>query len=268
MAKKKPGKKKMDRRQRWAAIIALVLAVAMALSAIGAYAGHLLSRGDAGAVDPGQQIDPETMRDYCLKRIDGDEKYIDEHGPKVGVLNELCECYSLLIQLERSAEEPDEAAVEGYEESLKQYRCALVELEPANPQHRLDLLYLYQEIGEDDDTIAGEIKALRKILHKDADPRLSLALIGFMKSSEQPGKIIDKEIAWLQDYFESLAAEDRLTGADRYHYALLLDGHLEKKAAALEQLGLILETESPEGELYKAAEYYRNTLQEKEEETE
>lgn len=268
MANKKRKNKRMDRRQRWAAIIALVLAVAMALSAIGAYAGHLLSRGDAGTVDPGQQVDPEAMREYCLERIASDEKYIEEHGPKVGVLSELCECYRLLLQMERSAEEADEAAVAEYESGLKRYSRDLVELEPDKPQYRLDLLKLYRETGEDDDTIAGEIKALRKVLRKKADPGTSLELIRFMKSSEQPEKIINDEIARLKDHFKGLTAEEKMTGIDRYYYAVLLGDHLEKRAAALEQLDLILETESPEGELYKAAEYYREVLQEEKEETE
>lgn len=260
------GRKKKDRKQRIAAIIAAVLAVAMALSAIAAYAGHLLGRDDPETAGPEQQLDAEAYRAHCLKEIERLEKYIEEYGPKAGVLSELCEHYSLLIQIENMGEKPDEELVQKCEAGLKQRSRDLVELEPDNPEHRLRLLYVYEGAGEDKKVISGEIEDLRKILKKEPNPGISLALIGFMKSSEQPGKMIDQEITRLKDHFEKLAADDQITATDRYYYALLLGDHLEKKPAALKQLDLILETEPPEGELYSAAEQYRETLKEKEKE--
>lgn len=255
-------RKKKDRRQRIAAIIAAVLAVAMALSAIAAYAGHLFNRDDPGAemADPEQQFDAQAIRDHSKQEIERLENYIENYGSKSGVLGELCEHYQLLIQIENMEEKPDEELVQKYEASLKQHSRDRVELEPDNPEFRLQLLHVYEGAGESKKVIGKEIGELREILRDSPNPGISLALIGFMKNSEQSGEIIDQEIARLQKHLEELAADDRITGIDRYYYALLLGEHLEKAPAALKQLDLILETEPPEGELYSAAEQYRESL--------
>ncbi|NLA11574.1 MAG: hypothetical protein GX883_05555 [Firmicutes bacterium] len=266
MTGKKVRRKKKDRRQRWAAIIAGILAVAMALSAIAAYASHLLNRGQGETAPPEQQLDLETYREHSLNEIKRLEQYISEYGPAVGVLGELCRNFRLLIQIENAGEQVDEEKVAGYEAALKEYSLDLIELEPDNPEYRLQLLYLYRELGEDDGSIAAEIASLQELLHEKPAPQMTLGLIEFMEVAEQPQESIAEEITWLEQYFEELSAGVGLTATERYYYALLLGEHREEIPAALEQLEIILKSEPPEEELHNAAENYQKTLQQREEE--
>lgn len=268
MADNKGKRKKKDRRQRWAAIIAGILAVAMALSAIAAYAGHLQNRDQGGIASPEQQLDLEAYREQSLSEIERLEKYISEYEPAEGVLSELCRNYRLLIQIENMEEEVDEEKVEGYEAALKQYSLDLVELKPDNAEYRLQLLYLYHDLEEDAGSIAEEIGALQKLLHEKPVPQLALGLIEFLKVSEQPQESIAEETAWLKEYFDDLSAAGDLTNLERYYYAFLLGEYCEEIPAALDQLKVILKSESPEEELYSIVENYQEILQQREEEKE
>jgi len=266
LTEKKVKRNKKDRKQRWAAIIAAVLAVAMALSAVAAYAGHLANRLNREPGEVEQELDSEAVRTYCLSEIERLKNYIEEYGPAAGVLSELCKNYSLLIQIEKTDDQVNEQTLQRYEADLKKFGRDLIELEPDNPEHRLRLLYIYKELGEDGEAIAEEIDALRKILHKKPDSYFILALIEFMKTSKQPEESVDEEIAWLKEHFENLSATAGLKSLDRYYYAVLLGNYLEEPGEAGKQLDLILDAESPESELYSAAENYRKMLQQKEEE--
>lgn len=266
MSDNKSRSKKKDRRQRWAAIIAAILAVAMALSAIAAYAGHLLNRGQGSAAPPEQQFDMEEYRSYCSGEVERLEQYLAEYGAAAGVLSELCKNYRLLIQIEKAGDEVDDEKVKGYEAALKEYSRDLVELEPDHPEHRLQLLYLYSDLGEDDRFIDEEIGALQELLREKTDPYAALGLIEFMKVSEQPPESIAGETAWLKEYFEELSDSANLTNSDRYAYAFLLGEYLEEVPAALDQLALVLESEAPEKELYQTAEKYQKALQQREKE--
>lgn len=265
--KNKKVKRKDLRKQRWASIIAAVLALAMAFSAIAAYASHLLNRGNDETVSPEQQYDPDAVRSYCLDEIERLQKYIDDYGPAAPVLGELVQNYALLIQIEET-EKASEEKLQGYRDNLKKYSRDLVELEPDKPEHRLQLLYVYKEIDEDEAVIAGEIATLSELLHENPDPSSTLMLIGFMKSSKQQEETMDDEIAWLQDHLEQLEESGKLDSENRYYYAYLLGEYLEDTQAAEEQLALIMEKESEESAIYSAAKNYLEKLQQKEEEKE
>ncbi len=62
--------------------------------------------------------------------------------------------------------------------------------------------------------------------------------------------------------------EEEPANQTRYVYARYLNDYKRDKAAALEQLDLILKTESEESELYKQAERERDRLQSEEQEQE
>lgn len=264
MAKNKVNKKFKDRKQRWVAIIATVLALAMAFSAIAFYADYLLDRRNNGTGNADQQYDPDAMRNYCLDEIKRLEKYIDDYGPTAAVLSELVQNYSLLIQIEKLSDNVDTEALQGYQGRIKELCHELVELEPENPGYRLQLLYAYHETKEDDAVIAEEISALRELLHKTPDSASSIRLIEFMKISGQPEESISEEIAWLKGHFERLSATAGLDSLDRYCYAVLLGNYLKNTEAAREQLGLILKAEPPESDLYNAAKDYQEMLQQQE----
>lgn len=267
LAEKKTKRKKKDRRQRSVKIIAAILAVAMALSAIAAYAGHLLDRKQGETVESENQFDPGAYRDHYSAEIKRLESYLAEYGPAAGVLFELCNNYRLLIRIEKAGGEMDEEKVRGYEAALKQYGRDLVELEPDKLEHRLQLLVYYKECGEDEAAIAGEIEVLRDLLHEHPDSLFSLELIGLMKSLEQPEDDIDAAIARLSEYFEELVATGKMDSENRYYYAYFLAEHLGEKTKAVAQLDLILEAETAETELYLLAEDYRKILQQRDRET-
>ena len=121
--------KRKDIRKRWAAIIAAVLALAMALSAVAVFLGYLLDR-DNDIAAPDGQWDPEVYREYFQGEVERLQKYIDNYGPTVPVLSELVQAYSFLIQLEKDNDGAEET-IKGYEEKLKRFSRELVELEPA-----------------------------------------------------------------------------------------------------------------------------------------
>lgn len=264
MTGKKEGSKRKDRKQRWAGIIAGVLAGAMALSAIAAYAGHLFNREPADPAGPEQALDLDEYRTHYAGEIERLKNYIEEYGPAVGVLEELCRNYHLLIQIERIADPIDEAKVQGYEGELKRFSRDLVELEPDNPEYRLQLLVYYREFGEAEEVIVAEIEPLRRLLHENPAPLSTLKLIGFVKLLERQEAILDQESAWLREYLEQREASGNLDSENRYYYAFLLGEYLEEEQAAREQLALIMEAESKESDAYLAAQGYLERLQQRE----
>lgn len=265
MAEKKTKVKRKDlRKQRWASIIAAVLALAMIFSGVAAYAVYLLDRRNDDTVNPDQQIDLEAAQEYYLGEVERLQKYIDDYGPTAPVLNELVQNYAFLIQIEKMDNQASEEKLQGYRDNLKKFSRALVELEPDNPEHRLQLLYAYEEVGEDEAVVTGEITALRKLLHENPDPSSSLMLIGFLKSSSQQEEILNDEIAWLKKYLEQLDASGKLDSENRYCYAYLLGEYLEETEAAEEQLALILEKEPEGSPVHNAAKTYLEKLQQNE----
>ena len=257
--------KRKDKRKIWASIIAAVLALAMALSAVAVFLGYLLDRDD-DTVNPGGQLDLEAYREYYLGEVERLQKYIDEYGPTVPVLSELVQAYSLLIQIEKGDEEAAEETIKGYEDNLKKFSLELVELEPDKSEHRLQLLYVYEQIDEDEENIAEEIGALRELLHENPDPPSSLKLIGFMKSSKLQEEIMNEEIDRLKEHFEQLEESDELNSENRYYYAYLLGEYLEEPRAAEDQLLLIMEKEPEDSTFYSAAKNYLEQLRKEEKE--
>ncbi len=262
MAEKKIKVRRKDmRKQRWASIIAALLAMAMMVSAIAAYSGHLLNRDKGEAGDPQQQIDPEAAREVCLGEIERLEKYIKEIGATAPVLGELVGYYGLLIQLGEGEEKVAEDVLQGYRDNLIKYSRDLIELEPEKVAHRLQLLEYYKQFGEKETVVSGEVEALRALLHGNPEPASTLMFIGFLKSLEQYEEVLEVEAAWLEQHFEELEASEKLDGENRYYYAYLLGEYLGKTTEAKKQLALIMDQESEESREYLAAKGYLEQLQ-------
>lgn len=261
-------KKKVNRRdvrgKRWAAVIAAVLALAMALSAIAAYSGHLLGRGGDDTADPGQQIDLDAYREYYSEEIKRLEKYIDDIGATAPVLGELVQYYDILIRIEEEKGSVPEETLQGYRDSLIEYSRELVEMEPDKAEHRLQLLGYYDKFDGDAAVMAGEIEALRGLLRENPDPLSTLMLIGFAKSSGQE-EVAGEEAARLEEHFEQLEAAENLDSKERYYYAYLLGEYLDRVREAEKQLTLIMEKEPEESSEYIAARGYLEQLKRAEE---
>lgn len=251
------GKRKSIRKQRWAAVIASIIAVGMLLSSVIVYFGSMMPRGDSAG--PDQDFNPEASRDHYRQKVEGLEEYIKEYGPTAAVWQELAENYQNLVMIQQVFfDEPD--TLLSYQEAMLEAYRSLIELEPGEPGHYLQYMYAYREVAEDPLLVLEHLPNLTRLLHEKPEPRHSLALVGFLISMEQE-ELAQEESAWLRDYLEQKLAEDDLDNLGRYYYAVLLAEYQDDTGTSLEQLALILETETEGSELYLAAENYRKRLQ-------
>lgn len=257
MAKiKTGGGRRGIRKQRWAVIVAAVVAAGMLLSSVIYYIGYMLPRDNLGA-ETGN-FDPEAYRSHYRHEVETLEKYVDDHGATAKLLNDLASAYSMLISIQETFfDEP---------ETLAQYRAAqveacraLMEMEPEKAQYRIQYLYAAHKAGEDESLLREEAAATAALLREKPEPVFHFYLIDLLESMEEE-EMLQEEIAWLEQYFADQAAADDLDNEGRYFYALLLAEHLEKKEAALEQLDLILEAEPEDSTLSQEAARYRDSL--------
>ena len=263
MAKSKPRAKDL-KKQRWASIVAGILALAMVVSLIGVYISQALM-GNQPAVLPEQQTEqqPEDYLAYYQQQIDSLELYLEDNEPTEAVLLELADNYRYLVYIQQmffdDQEELDEA-----EGKLTAIYLSLIELEPENPQYRLELINL--QLGDDQDELAAEqIAVLLGRLHEQPDPLYHLSLIGMLNSIKETkpdlGELAAEEIQWLQVYFEEMQEAGSLSGQNRFYYAVLLGEYLGQQEAAEELLALILEQEEADSKVYQDALSYRDYLQ-------
>lgn len=250
------------KRQRWAAIVAAILAFGMVASVVGGYLGHAL--GGDGAVMNQQQADPEP-EDY-LAHYEGEverlEEHIDEHDPSPSVLRELAENYRYLSLVQQMYFN-DMEAVEEYQERLLSIYDTLVELEPDNPRFRLDLINMYEEKGKEEAEIVEEINVVREQLRETPDPMAHFSLIT-MLDTEDREELFQEEVEWLTGYLESRVVEGTADNEERLYYTYLLGEYLNDQAAAKSMIEEILEDEPEDSWIYREAQNYLNYLQSEE----
>ncbi len=262
MAKSKPRARDL-KKQRWAAIIAGILAVAMIVSLVGVYISQALM-GNQQPDLPEQQTaqQPEDYLAYYQQQIENLELYLEENEPTEAVLLELADNYRNLIYIRQMFfDDQDELDKAVY--NLTAVYHSLIEFEPENPRYRLELINFY--LGIDQDNAATEqIAVLLSKLHKKPDPLYHLSLVGILNSvgetKPEIGGLAATEILWLQSYFNELQAAGTLSGQDRLYYAVLLGEYLEQREDAEELLALILEQEEEDSQVYQDALSYRNYL--------
>ncbi len=253
MARKNARPKDL-KKQRWAGIVAAVLALGMIVSLVGAYIGQAV--GGGGTAFPEQQVEPEP-EDY-LAYYEGEierlELYLEEHEAEESVLLELAENYRYLTIVNQVFFD-DQQAVERYEEELISTYVSLVNLEPSNPQYRLELAYLYLEGQRDRQLIIEETSVLQDILREDPDPMYHLSLIQLLEMIDED-EIVAEEARWLQAYLEERISEGSADNEERLFYAVLLGEYLADRAAARDILEEILQQESEESRVYQNALSY------------
>jgi len=258
---KKTERPKDLKRQRWAAIVAAILAFGMLASVVGGYLGHALG-GDGAVMN--QQADPEP-EDYLAHykgEVERLEEHIDEHGPSPSVLQELAENYRYLSLIQQMYFD-DMEAVEEYQERLLSIYKTLVELEPDNPMFRLELISQYKEQGREEAEIAEEISALQDMLREDPDPMVHLSLITLL-DTEGREDLFQEEVEWLFGHLESRVMEGAADNEERLYYTFLLGEYLDDQTTAKSMLDGILEDESEDSWIYREAQSYLNYLQSEE----
>jgi len=258
LAQKKERPKTL-KNQRWAAIVAAILAFGMVASVVGGYIGQAIG---GESVMQNQQADPEP-EDYLAYyegEVDRLEEYLEEHDePSPVVLQELADNYRYLIFIKQIYFD-DADTLEEYQERLLALSETLVDKEPDNPEHRLNLLNLYFEMQEDEEAIDEEIDALQEVLHENPDPMIHLSLIGLLSSVDEEQKSRE-EVDWLYSYLDGRVADGRADTEEQYIYSVLLGEFLDDPVTAEAILEGILEEESEESVIYSEALNYLNHLQ-------
>ncbi len=247
------------KNQRWAGIVAAILALGMIVSLVGAYIGQAV--GGGGAPLPEQQAEPEP-EDY-LKYYEGEverlEEQIQDGEVSEALLLELAENYRYLTIVQQVFFD-DREAVEEYEERMVSIFSDLVELEPSNPTYRLELINLYIEQGENEELIAAEANVVQELLRDKPDPMIHLSLVQLLSIAGKD-EFMEEEAEWLDDYLGSRAASGMADNEELFYYAVLLGEYRGDPDAAENILEDILEEESEESAIYQNAlsylEYFR-----------
>jgi hypothetical protein len=260
VAQKKAKGKRSIRKQRWAPIVAAIIAAGMLLSSAVVYLGSTWGN----PTRPGEDFDLELYREGLENQAENLETFIRQYGPTAAILKNLAGKYQELILLQQwvAALDPtlaDPERLAGYQEALVRTYRSLVNIEPDNPVHYFDLIDVFRQVEEDEAAVLEEVAALRELLRQKPDHRYNFYLIGLLEDLEQEG-LVQEEVDWLQEYLEQKQAAGALDYEGRYYYARLLGEHRDDAAAALEQLELILSGEPETSEVFKAAQRYRDSL--------
>lgn len=257
MARKKVRTKDL-KKQRWAGIVAAVLALGMIVSLVGVYLGQAAMGGRSTLPEQHTEPQPEDYLVYYQGQVDRLEEYLEENEAGEPILLELAENYRYLSFIQQVFFDNQEV-VEEYDLRMISIYKSLVDLEPANLQYRLELVNLYLEKEENRELIDEEILFLQEQLREAPDPVVHLSLVGLLSSAGEE-ELMQDEAAWLYTYLE-----DRVTGGvadneERFYYAVLLGEYLDNPEAAKIILDNILEQEDEESNIYQEALSYRDYL--------
>ncbi len=254
------------KNQRWAAIVAAILALGMIVSLVGAYIGQAVGGGAAALPDQNAEPEPEDYLNYYEGEVDRLESYLEENEATEAVLLELAENYQYLIIVQQVFFE-DHDKVEEYEEKMASLFQSLVDLEPDNPTYRLELINLYLEQRADDEQIAEQVELARRLLHDNPEPMLHLSLIQLLSTAGKD-ELVEEEAQWLQEYMEPRVASEQADNEERFYYAILLGEYRGEINAARGILEDIIEEEKEDSAIYQNAltylEYFRTDNDEQE----
>ena len=258
MASKKE-KPRNIKNQRWAGIIAAILALGMIVSLVGAYIGQAVGGGGTALPDQQAEPEPDDYLSYYESEVERLESYLEENEATEAVLLELAENYQYLSIVQQVYFD-DQEAVEEYEERMISLFQSLVDLEPDNPAYRIELINLYLEQRAGDELIMEQLKLTRDLLHDNPEPMLHLSLIQLLSTAGEE-ELVEEETRWLQEYMAPRVASGQADNEERFYYAVLLGEYRGEITAAKDILEDILEEESENSTTYQNAltylEYFR-----------
>ncbi len=247
------------KKQRWAGIVAAILALGMLISLVGVYIGQ--SVGGSRASLPEQQTEPqpEDYLEHYENEVERLELYLDEHEASEAVLLELVENYRYLIYIQQIFFDDQDSLVD-YEERLVALYDTLIEMAPDKAQYRLDLLNLNIEQGADQGLISEQIASLQEMLRAEPDPMVNLTLISLLSSTGE-AETAEEETQWLFAYLDDRVASGLADNQERFYLAVLLGEYLDDRTQALTIIDEILAVEDEESAIYLEAYNYRNYIQ-------
>jgi len=255
---KKTERPKDLKKQRWAAIVAAILAFGMLASVVGGYLG-LTYGGGAGLSQEQSDPQPDDYLAYYEGEVERLEDYLDDNDPSPSVLQELAENYRYLSFIQQMYFNDHEAVAE-YQERLLSIHETLTDLEPDNPRFRLELINLYQEQQKEEDLITDEIAILQELLRDNPDPMIHFSLINLLDAEDRED-LKQEEVDWLYGHLGSRVAGGEADNEENLYYAFLLGEYMDEPAAAKPLLEEILTEESEDSWLYREAENYLSYLE-------
>ncbi len=256
--KNKPSRKNI-RKQRWAAVVAGILALGMLVSLFFIYFDYMTGSGGAAGSDQG--IDLEEYLEYYKYNAEQLEEYIEEHGPTQAVLESLAESYNSLIMLQQLfAGESESEEIPALQSKLVVVYESLIELIPSDLRYRIELLHAYRSIDADEDIVLEQAVLLGDLLRESPKSTVHLQLINFLSLMDVE-QLMDEEISWFKTYLEQRIEDEAADNIDRYCLAILLAEYMEDTETAYAQLALILETEEEGSSLYNEAMQYKEKLE-------
>ncbi len=230
----------------------------MLVSVAGIYIGQAMGN-DAGIVpEQPQEPQPEDYLNYYQAEVERLEAHIEEHEPSEAVLMELAENYRYLIFIQQAFFD-DHETLEEYRKRLASLYRDLIDLDPSNPEYRLELVRLYVEEQEEEELIEEEIAGLRDLLREEPEPLVQLSLINVLSAAGEE-ELFQEELDILHEQLETKIAEDKADNEERFYYAVLLGEYLNETAAAKEMVEQVLEDESEESWIYHEAVNYLSYL--------
>ncbi len=260
-SKKEKPKKERPRNlknQRWAGIVAAILALGMVVSLVGAYIGQAVG-GGAPLPDQQAEPEPEDYLDHYEGEVERLESYLEENEPTEAILLELAENYRYLSIVQQVFFN-DQEAIEEYEGRMVSLFQSLVELEPDNPGYRLELINLYLEQRANEELVIDQVEIARELLRDNPEPMLHLSLIQLLSTAGKD-ELLEEETSWLQDYMAPRVASGQADNEERFYYAILLGEYRGEIDTAKDILEEVLEEESEDSAIYQNAltylEYFR-----------
>lgn len=257
MAQRKVRAKDL-RKQRWAGIVAAVLAFVLIISLVSAYISQAVRNSETAVPEQQTELQPEDYLTIYQGEVDRLEEYLQDHEAGAAVLLELVENYRYLSFFQQTYFNNQEA-LEGYQVRLVSLYDSLVKLEPSNLQHRLELVSLYIEQKVDQQLIDEEIAVLQEQLRETPDPLVHLLLVELLSSTGETERLQEEEM-WLSAYLEERLSADLAGNEERFYYAVLLGEYLDDPDTAEEILVDILEQEDEESKIYQESLNYLNYL--------
>ena len=258
MSRKKSRAKDL-KKQRWAGIVSLILALAMIVSLLGAYLSQRVASPDEPTIGDVAELQPENYMDYYREEIRIIESYLEENDPDEDILLQLSENYRYLIIFQQAFSD-NEQEMQQLQEKLIAVQKSLIELDPDNVDYRLRLIDHYLRNNEEEKVILAEIDQLIDLLRENPDPLTHLILVG-MLSSLGDLQTYDEELNWLHIYLGDKVEQGVASNEEYFYYAVLIGEYRADYVTAEQILQIVINDEEEDSPIHEQAISYLEYIQ-------
>lgn len=257
MAQKRVRAKDL-KKQRWATIVAAILALGMLVSLVGVYLGQAARDDSPILPDRAADPQPEDYLAYYEAEVERLEAYLKEHQASPAVLQQLAQNY-LYLQFIQQAFFNDQDSLNEYRDRLIVIYQDLIALEPRQPEHRLELIRLYAEEEGDRRLALLEAAKLDELLKDDPNPLVQLSLLNLLENIGEEA-MAREGLERLHGYLEQKVSDGKADSEEQLYYAILLGEYLDDPESAGEIMEKILEQENEESWVYQETLNYLGFL--------